>query len=517
MGLPNRDQNSGSARERRSAITLVLALLLLAAWMVAPRLFQHWNRTTPVSFESFPIEGDLTPERNFAFSHEGIELNGWSPRAVSVTAGGKPLERTSARRVRKTGDGTFHIGQGGRLLVAPPGNQNPTALEIEVSQPRDLPPRSLVGALSIFVFLHVGTLVALARQLWTRPLLRALPPVILAMLSGLLTLHAANAHLPPSRADSIGERQRQFAQAIKNESPPPDTVFLGSSVIYRQLDPATFDDAFAHAKRPRRSFNLGAAGARMPEVLHLASWALERGEGQIDLLVVEPRDRPFDPLGTRRLAARSVAWHTSRALWMVARGLHQDGIGAEEAALRMSEHLPAWGRNTLALGRGLDGLDALFAVKPRWINPSRRGFLPLDLQPNLARRHATFLDRPKTWERAVEELLASHGTGTPTSAFELEMFLQLEHLAAEHGADVVWLIAPHITRRPNMVYAHDQGHVETLLRFDDPQEHSRYYDLSARFDAGHLNQRAALLWSRDVAERILALERDSERVSELQP
>ena len=77
-------------------------------------------------------------------------------------------------------------------------------------------------------------------------------------------------------------------------------------------------------------------------------------------------------------------------------------------------------------------------------------------------------DDLERYRRDIARLARSPRSGALTDPFEIELFAELERIAAEAGVRVVFLLDPGPIEKPNLVWAAENGVVSTLLRFDDP-------------------------------------------------
>ncbi|MEM1246664.1 MAG: hypothetical protein AAGK22_09830 [Acidobacteriota bacterium] len=289
-----------------------------------------------------------------------------------------------------------------------------------------------------------------------------------------------------------------------------DTVFLGSSRIYRHLDPVTYDRVRAGRGESGLSFNLGVPDMRMLEVLYLAEWVFDRSE-TVDLLIVEATAGPLELPEWNREAERTVAWHDLRAMSRIRRGIAQLERSDRKRASLLAAHLEVFERRAAAVGRGL----TLTRSEP-WpgLPASQRGYQSLeqnqsypissDEAAELAQRWNRLHDRPADWSRSLARLRREPASGRTTDPFEQELFAELEALAAEHGARVAWLVSPGPRRRPNLIAAAERNITPTVLRFDDPVAYPEFYEAAGRFDRHHLSHEMAAHMTRLVAEALPA-------------
>jgi hypothetical protein len=366
---------------------------------------------------------------------------------------------------------------------------------------------TLVAALAV---LSLATALVVVRGLARSRVLGRLalwvPLGLAAWIAAALALESA---LPWTGSDLLGQKMAFFL----DDADDYDAVFIGSSRIYRQLEPDTFDATFAAAGQPMRSFNLGVPDMRMLEVLFLTRWLLERRPEQLALLVVDAESDPLfireENLGT----ARIVRWHDRRNFAAIVGEVRRTAPTRAAAIDRAARHLEPFVLHVTRLGHGLDRIRMLIAPPPPEAPPEQRGFFAgdeeMETTPSEAQRTELELFSGRLhgdlgrYYRDVERLARSRRSGSLTDPFELELFAELERLAVRAGVEVVFLIDPRPEETPNLVWAADQGVVRTLLRFDDPRRYPELYDPALRFDRHHVSKAGARLYTAEVARRIV--------------
>ena len=328
--------------------------------------------------------------------------------------------------------------------------------------------------------------------------------VSLGLVAAATLLAGANRALRLTGDGLLSVKLRQYDEIAEQV----DTVFIGSSRIYRHLDPVVYDQARDARGESGLSFNLGVPDMRMLEVLYLAEWVFDRSDA-VELLVVEATAGPLELPEWNREAERTVAWHDHKAMSRIRRGIAQSELSAQERASLLAAHLDVFERRTSALGRGL----TLLSSQP-WpgLPASQRGYQSLeqnqqhpvsdDEAAELTQRWNRLHERPGDWSRSLARLERDGTGGRTTDPFEQELFAELEALAAENDARVVWLLSPSPRPRPNLIAAAEKRMVETVLRFDDPTTYPEFYEAAGRFDRHHLNREMAARMTRLLAEAL---------------
>jgi hypothetical protein len=500
----------GRGQLARDLCIVGLVFATSAGWVLAPAVVRHLAGADPLLYETVPIAG-AEPAGGAAWRailpETGIAA---APRDLELLERGTPLARARPREVREEGGGRFAVGTGGELLFAPSTAAPPDVRDYSVRQPRTIPPAIAdVAALSLIVLTVVSLLVMLRGLARSQVLGRTAAGVAIALGGWFAVAAAVETTIPWLGSDLIGQKLGVLAEDVHDYH----AVFLGSSRIYRQLDPVVFDRVFEDAGRAMRSFNLGAPDMRMPEVLYLARWLIDQSPRRLELLVV---DAESDPLFIREQNLRSeriVRWHDPRNVAAIL-GEVRRSSGAPALALhRAGRHSAPFLLHLTQLGRGhgllLGATGALQVEFPL----EQRGFFAGDeelaITPSAAQRQELELFSSRLhgdldrWRRDIERLSGLPRSGELTDPFEIELFTELERLAASAGVRTVFLLDARPEQTPNLVWAAENDVVSTLLRFDDPHRYPELYDPALRFDRHHLTREGARIYTTEVARRIL--------------
>ncbi|HVS16484.1 MAG TPA: hypothetical protein VMV46_21420 [Thermoanaerobaculia bacterium] len=505
---------TSAGRRWRGATLLSLSLLTVVGWIATPGLLRHLAYQAPLLTERVALV-DLAPAGGRAFRAD-LEPTRWGPGWIEVREDGRPLEWVaSGRLVRERGAGAFTVlsrTEGLGVLLAARDDSDPRAngRRYTVLRPRELDPGPVGAWIAAFVLLNATTLVLVALGLWQRGALATAPWIGLAGAAGVAVLWGLDGRLPESSDDLLGEKLRQHAAVADRV----DTVFLGSSRVYRHLDPAAFDATFAEHGRHAHSFNLGVPDMRMLETLYLAERLLRR-EPSITRLIVEAESDPLFVREENRETQRVRRWHDPGTVRRALPAILGAGAPWPERALAALDRLELFAWRASLVGRGLDGIDALLDRPARWIEPELRGFLSLDAdrraprterdREGLERRWRELHEAVPDWRRTVARLRLTSSEGHPTDAFELELFAELEALAARRGVELAFVLSPRPERRPNLVHAAEAGIIGRLVRFDDPARYPDFYALAGRYDRHHLDEQAARRMTRLLALELLGV------------
>jgi hypothetical protein len=305
---------------------------------------------------------------------------------------------------------------------------------------------------------------------------------------------------PPLPVPEYAEKLAFFARHHKEI----DTVFIGSSRVRRQISPKVFDATTAELGMPSRSFNFGLDGMGHPELPYVVDELLKLQPRGLREIVIELTrfgrefNRIFPPD-----SLRTIHWHTYRYTASTCRAVWQDPAGPRlmERLSRILQHLSVCAVRELNLGRGAAWCQAHLelplppAPARVALGPEGNGFFQVP-------------DRfPPGKIPAYRSQLAEWASrrGAPVEQDPAFQSATREMLAKLHrrGIRITIVVMPRIFPQPPWVpeFAPGEG---LVLRFDDLEKEAALYNPAARYDAQHLNAEGAKLFTRALAQRLVA-------------
>lgn len=312
-----------------------------------------------------------------------------------------------------------------------------------------------------------------------------------------LVCAAIQARLPALRVPVVSDKL-DYLRAHRGEI---DTVFIGSSRVYRAFDPAQFDSELNARGGSARSFNFGADGVRPPESFYVLREVLKLGL---------PLRRVFIELGhfnpkvnaANVGSARYLHWHDVRHTVLVLRHIAGSGEKFAVKSEQLAVHLSSFLARMTNFGRGPE----LLAAKLR--GPQKTWSIPIPWKDH-AGFEAQMVPRMEGQRRATYEAavkyVGEHGLARtpvpPLLAGELRA-LVAEVRAA--GAEPVFVITPTVLARENLVDLEAAGIDAPLIAFTDPRRHPGVFLAENHCDEEHLNATGAAEFTRALAEELAA-------------
>lgn len=303
------------------------------------------------------------------------------------------------------------------------------------------------------------------------------------------------------RNEALEQKWSQF----ERQADECDVLFLGTSRIYRHLDPAAFDAALYEQGIRVRSFNLGMPRMSILEAQELADRLVARRPQRLKLVVLEPMLFIFDL--DNWSAEREMATHDLRGTHLAV----SNTLGAER------RHGTAW------LDRLCYAMPHVLSFACREVNlgladplifppcPQRPGPPPPDIDALAGYGPLPVRNDPNApWRERFRRFLAlpqpPDWNGASLSAEELAFFQHLIGRIRQTGAEVAFLLGPRAKRDSHTV-AVLESHPEHFadvplldyLRGHGPQT---LYQLDYWYDFDHLNAVGARELSRRVARDV---------------
>jgi len=335
--------------------------------------------------------------------------------------------------------------------------------------------------------------------------------VALSLIAFIGACHLFGALLPQSPHSVMSVKLDHFAEH-KDEY---DTIFLGSSRVYRGINPETFDRETAALGLPTRSFNFGVSGMVGLETEFVLNEILALKPARLRWVFIEPALLRLGIADENARTQRVISWHDLGSTLSATRGLFTTDNDELDRFREIWKHWQAYGYRMTNLGRARLELDEAprrtMALEPDTIlGPKRNGYLPLEAQ-RLKRRHLEFLDQLEQYRKKVEGLGGREIPAEPLDRFSARYVTRLCDAVESFGATTIFLITPSPDRGHSdyVIKADREGLLPHLMRFDLPRRFPELFEVDARFDAAHLSRRGASLLSRSMADRFVAVAGDA--------
>lgn len=310
----------------------------------------------------------------------------------------------------------------------------------------------------------------------------------------------------PSNVVFIGPKY-DYYQAHKDEY---NTLFFGSSRVYNHIVPDVFDAAAnenakgSKAPSPINSYNFGIPALRGVDSAVLVSEVLKNPPQQLKWVFFETTlDKGYEPFENAR-THRSMYWHTWENTGFATRYiLASDESALSKVVLIGSHLLPALYRQ-MNVGRLFtELLPSEFSPREKEtaaIFTANEGYYPLEDELNS--RRVAFLEPSgqAAYQDQVDRLMQQNAISVAAEPpLAKNKKLLLERVARDvraAGAEPIFIDPPALSSERDFVAAQQQGIIDHLLSYRDPDKFPQLYAIANRFDPSHLNPATAREFSR---------------------
>lgn len=313
-------------------------------------------------------------------------------------------------------------------------------------------------------------------------------------------------------------------QLLNEQTPPPyNTYFFGSSRIYRQVSPTTFDSTFnATSSTEISSFNLGAPATFNPQCFYLYENFLNSPISEnatycfLELMEV-------DLLGDFFMhQERSTYWQNLSDYLFITKSLYvRQDLTPRNKIKSTIHYTSALLEKTLGLGHfGQQILDSNF-YKKTYLGPEQNGYFPLELDlqttidPNikehLLERQNSFLENSDELQSRKKSILNQYNNISDShDKINLERINELIRISKEKGIHLFFVLSPRRAAQ-DLINLSRLIPEANFIDMCDPSYYPELYKTEYSFDVGHLNTKGSQKYSVFLASEMLkklAISRD---------
>ena len=297
--------------------------------------------------------------------------------------------------------------------------------------------------------------------------------------------------LPFPKVPAIFPKYQYFAENTARF----DTLFIGSSRVFHQIDPQQFDAEVAALGGRTLSVNLAYDSVWPPENFYFLRRLLALRPPRLRWVFIELMQINVNLETRNDRTLRTAYWHDWRHTWIAWREIFASPRNPAEKWRLAAEHAVIFVRWNANLGRGAEALrDTVLPGRPMRPEPwlDRAGFLPEN-------------DRRITNEELPQylETIARLRKSLPPRPASALYFSALEGLVAEvrrAGAQPVFLLTPSLDAAENFTGL-PAG--VPVLAFNDPGKYPALYEPDRHYDTWHLNGKGAAEFTGLLAHRFV--------------
>lgn len=319
-----------------------------------------------------------------------------------------------------------------------------------------------------------------------------------------------------------------------------DLIILGSSQMYRHVDPEIFDRILAEAGHPLHSFNFGVPGLGALENRWILKQILAMKPAKLKTIVFDAPVPGVLLSGMNHVTPRAKTWHDLDTTMLALRIVRDTGMDTDWKLDMARRHLVSFGYRLCNVGSVRELLDvALHGTQakrdaaqldrvthgPGGLGEGGRGFVSLDEAfTNTTPQQKRFLvERNQAMKKRIDyhvkrlkqnpdrERPMIEYTGEPREVQELwpaeaEVLGDLVSLTQDAGIVPIFTNAPDIRQIEYLITeAADAGIIPTLIDLDDYRRYPDLLNPAIRFDDMHLTKEGARLYTQVLAREVAQL------------
>jgi len=356
---------------------------------------------------------------------------------------------------------------------------------------------------------------ALHKPTRRKTLIQSLANSAIAVTAFLITCVSLHALLPFPEIDGGVSQKFRFFAAHKDEF---DTLFIGSSRIYFQISPATFDRFTRESGLSTHSFNFGIGGMYLPETGYLLEQILKLKPLKLRRVFIE-----YDELQTKwspqnQTSRRALYWADWKRVSLLLRKLADAGTDPlwlpnpakiRDIILRQGDeknsrslltfYVTQFERNYTNTARAADVLDYFFG---RDTTEHRASYLGAASDGYVPRAGEMSPSQTAAYGRGLAAMMAQRST-RPLSPYTVAAYRQCATEVRDLGATPIFLIAPSMTQID--IATENTGLPGVVMAFNNPGTYPELYRSDVRRDGQHLTKSGAEEFTRLVAANFVKL------------
>jgi hypothetical protein len=300
-----------------------------------------------------------------------------------------------------------------------------------------------------------------------------------------------------------------------------NTVALGSSRVFRQVDPTSFDARMAELGYGTSTFNFGVAGMTAIEARDYLRRILELAPETLEFVVIAPEEVRGELKDNNVDSVRTIAWHDTTNTVMALRAAWNGEDDFDDKASYIYNHLAAYVTNFTGTGEFLADLaldadpDEIFDVGLRgngWLSLDDREEMSNDTAARSLRQRRRRLEQnvgeegfPRLVAGLTSAVEAVDANPPSLGSMEADYLADLVDLVRAAGAEPLFLVPPGGEYRGGWLHsAEAAGAIPVLFDFNDPRPYPDLFTYEAWFDQNHLNEAASVRFSTYLADEVAA-------------
>ena len=291
----------------------------------------------------------------------------------------------------------------------------------------------------------------------------------------------------------------------------PDSIFVGSSKTFRNVNPIVFDSVLSEHGCELCSYNFGQAGSRATEIPYILNRIFQKDVDQnIKFVFVQLERLGWEYQDINLNAKKIVRSHKLGTLSIISKHYWRDESLPLPAKIALVYRRAAtFLRHQTNFGFGSDFVNRWLAHSWQIANFKKRasnmeaGHLAFENESpkGYAKRHRDFksMIEQKATDRYLPTIRQNGKVYChPKSEIAVQLIRKIIDQIEAHGATPVFVEPPPI-QNGSVLFAYEQGIIKNLIQLNDFSKHPEMFEHEFYFDKMHLNESGSTQFSTELA------------------
>jgi len=296
-----------------------------------------------------------------------------------------------------------------------------------------------------------------------------------------------------------------------------NTIFLGSSGLYRHIDPILFDSLVNKETKGIDSYNLGVCGMGYPEDIFLLEKLIQEPNLNLENIIITLD--PLRPAGINQFQHRTFYYYHFDMFITTMKHVFSENYSITTKIYRGSSFTLNYlckifslysFKNLMGLTSSVGSVDTL--VKES--NIKSKGFLPLDdyfEDTEIIKRNNVFkenLNNYKAYTSDIKEFFASYKSNPSmlsSNWFQIQNYNKIDQLCRKKDIKLYFIILPRFSKTTyeSLFTIANELPTASIFNMSNIDKYPEFYQIDNSFDNYHLNELGAKIFTRILSEEFL--------------
>ncbi len=304
-------------------------------------------------------------------------------------------------------------------------------------------------------------------------------------------------------------------KALSAQSDSINTLFMGSSVTYRNFDPVYFDSLINQRMKANiSSFNLGLPGASLLEIQYILQQVLANKPANLRTLILEVNDISLLLRQINSRSSRYINYHNFQRTTTICNSIITSPLSLTTKLQMLKTRIQICFSHYARSGDLHDIWKATLRNRNRRVDQPKKHYLNYfgydGLSNQTSRQRTHYLS--KEGQKAFQELLANAQqadkaslTSRYTLTATLKTFYEISQLCQKQNINIIVLNPPANGAWSFAINKLKTSHIPyPIIELNLPEKYPALFATENRFDIYHLNTKGAALATETLAELLIS-------------